>query len=125
MQHHGVPTRLLDWTENILTALYFASNDDGNEDGELWSMNPSKLNALNSDEGILLPISKEINFLAHAPCHNKPDKLAKIMNVRYIPEYPLAFQPPYFRPRMLAQQSVFTIHPNTEKGYKIPIDELV
>ncbi|NQT68188.1 MAG: FRG domain-containing protein [Desulfobacteraceae bacterium] len=37
-QHYGVPTRLLDWSENPLVGLYFALDDKnyGNEDGVIW-----------------------------------------------------------------------------------------
>ena len=36
MQHYGVPTRLLDWTANFWTAMYFACASDPGEDAELW-----------------------------------------------------------------------------------------
>ena len=37
-QHYGVPTRLLDWSENPLVGLYFALDDKNydNEDGVIW-----------------------------------------------------------------------------------------
>lgn len=46
MQHYEMPTRLLDWTENVLIALFFAVNDDRKQhtDGKLCVLNTRVLN---------------------------------------------------------------------------------
>jgi len=50
MQHYDAPTRLLDWTESVLIALYFTVSDPEQErfDGALFALNARLLN-LDSD----------------------------------------------------------------------------
>lgn len=120
MQHHGAPTRLLDWSKNALVALYFAAYDHFEADGELWAMHPDKLNKHNGFFGIPIPQNSILQFLAAEPSHNNPEKLAEEMGLQQVPQYPLAVDPPMNFARMVAQQSAFTIHPKPKQGTTIP-----
>ncbi len=48
MQHHGMPTRLLDWSENPYAALFFAvvegNHEENPEDSAVWVLDPVALN---------------------------------------------------------------------------------
>lgn len=48
MQHHGVPTRLLDWTENLFVACYFALNSAERHEHRcvptIWCVDPVRWN---------------------------------------------------------------------------------
>lgn len=119
MQHYGVPTRLLDWSESPLVGLYFAVEGyaAGQEaDAALWLLRPSELNKHahinNKDEEGYIPSFDDPELEAYS-VHS----LAQNKRVQLLPVATIATRN---NARIQAQLGVFTIHHHENT----PIEEI-
>jgi len=107
MQHYGVPTRLLDWTESPLVAVYFAVSEEEHrdKDGVVWCLLPKSLNEkanYQPEHSLELPffdVDEQLKLYL-------PDAIAKERSTKLNPLAAIAVRE---STRMVAQLGVFTI----------------
>ena len=136
MQHYNVKTRLLDWTEDAIKALFFAIKEDSDSDSKVWILRPFELNRFTLNEifdiKIDIPVIPPLSDDHYMP-QELLDEYEKIrlreLTRRYLSMdfkkdekygnkqyYPLAIYPLFLDERIAAQKACFTIFGDVNNG---------
>ena len=106
MQHHGAPTRLLDWTKSPYVAAYFAVNQQLDSDGIIWVLSVKTLNEIMNNTDSDLAESQTIQRFTQP---NVPERIYE-------------YSPMFNTDRSIAQQSIFTVCENISSEHSSIIE---
>lgn len=102
-QHYGLPTRLMDWTQNAAVALFFACNNKPDKDGLVVVLNPVELN-----QRVDPKLPRILNYEMDEPVIKKYFNLGGGINHRG--RHTIALNPTWNNERITIQQGFFTLH---------------
>jgi FRG domain len=120
-QHHGVPTRLLDWTYSPLIAAFFATRtiDDGSErDRAIWRFDWKAVHEKFQFPALSLLI-KDLDELFGKDGHFTPWKLMRRGAQR---DFACLLEPPSLDQRIVAQAAVFTLCSDKTRSFDAFLD---